>query len=210
MTKGVKLILFGVLTVASLTLALPFTPLRKSFSGITSKKINTAFNKMGVDFNEPIKNARFITKARSYKIAGLNVNVIKNLKRTTNPESVYSKSNSLKNSGIYSIDKNNDENTSTEGTANIPSFLTTPNDKIKNKTGLKSKGLTPGPIDLTKGTLAKPQAGKLYSANQGGGATPGVDPTIPPPSLPIGDGMYALLIFAAIFATLKIKNSISI
>lgn len=211
MKKSLNLVLIGVLTIASLLLTLPFTPLRNSFSGITSKYIDNTVAKMGVDFNGQIKNARLVTKSRSYKIAGINTDVTTNSKKTTNSGSAYSESNPLKNSGNYSIDANNESNTSKGGaTGAIISFAATSDKNSKNKTGIKTNGFTSISSDLTlKGTITKPQTGKPYAVNEGG-THPGVDPTDPPPSLPVGDGLNSLLIFAAIFAAFKIKNSLSI
>lgn len=209
MKKSLNLVLIGVLTIASLLLTLPFTPLRNSFSGITSKYIDNTVAKMGVDFNGQIKNARLVTKARSYQIAGLNATGTTNLKRATKSGSAYSDSNPLINSGNYTIGTNNESNTSKgSATGAIASFSGTSDKNSKNKTVTKTNGFTSISTDLIlKGTVTKPQTGKPYAANEGG-THPGVDPA--PPSLPVGDGLNSLLILAAIFAAFKIKNSLSI
>lgn len=207
MNKSINLILIGVLTVASLLLALPFTPLRNSFTGITSKYIDNAVAKMGVDFNGQIKNARLLTKKRSYQITGLNVNENTNSRRKIISNGQNRESNTGENSGNY-IGTSNESNASKRsGVSGITSFSTASSKYSKNKTGIKTNGFTSISTDLTlKGTITKPLAGKPYAANEGG-THPGVDPTDPPPSLPIGDGLNSLLILAAIFAAFKIKNS---
>lgn len=212
MNKSINIILIGVLTVASLLLALPFTPLRNSFSGITSQYIDNAVAKMGVDFSGQIKNARLVTKARSYQVAGLEANG-QILKKRINSASDYSGLNANGNTVNYSFNANTDRNSTTKnatGGGSIASFSTSSNKKSKNKTGLKpiefistSTGLT------TKGKPTTLQAGKTYAEDEGG-THPGLDPLDPPPSLPIGDGLNSLLIFAAIFAAFKIKNSFGI
>lgn len=212
MNKSTNMILIGVLTIASLLLALPFTPLRNSFSGITSKYIDNTVSKMGVDFSGQIKNARLVTKSRSYKVAGLDVNG-QITKKRINPTTDYNGVNAIGNSANYSFNANTDKN-STSKNANIGgglSAISASSDKnSKDKTKLKAIGFNSTSIDLTlKDKPTTLQAGKTYAENQGG-THPGLDPLDPPPSLPIGDGLNSLLVLAAIFAALKIKNSFSV
>lgn len=205
MNKILYLILIGVLTVASLLLALPFTPLRNSFSGITSKYIDNVVTKMGVDFSDQIKNARLVTKAQSYHVTGLDANGQK-IKRRINSASDNS---GMNDKGNYSINSNSNRNSTTQNATgrDIASFSTSLNKNTKNITDIKTIGFSSSTTDLTlKGNLTTLQAGSAYTADEGG-THPGLDPLDPPPSLPIGDGLNSLLIFAAIFSALKIKNS---
>jgi len=209
MSKSINLILIGVLTIASLLLALPFTPLRNSFSGITSKYMDNAVAKMGVDFSGQIKNARLVTKSRAYQVAGLEANE-QRIKKRINSASDYNGLNPNGNAVNYSFNSNTDRNSTTKsasGGGGIASISTSSNKKSNDKTGLKPIEFISTSTDLTtKGKPTTLQAGKTYAENEGG-THPGLDPLDPPPSLPVGDGLNSLLILAAIFAAFKIKNS---
>ncbi|NDP20762.1 MAG: hypothetical protein GZ091_06750 [Paludibacter sp.] len=214
MRKSVNIVLIGALTIVSLLLALPFTPLRDSFSGITTKHIENAATKMGVDFNSQIKNARKVTNSRSYDIAGIDINKNTTAKKGNNPTNNYIGSNKLQNSGSYITGTANEKEITSGYTIGGNFGTYSANSKKTTKTILDafSPGFKSTTTDLTgTGTgISKPKAGQTYSPNEGG-THPGVDPTNPPlASLPIGDGLNSLLILAAIFAAFKIKNSLSI
>jgi hypothetical protein len=211
MKKSINLMLIGVLLVASLLLALPFTPLRKSFNGITSKYIDNAVTKMGVDFSEQLKNARTITKSRSYPVSGLEVGNGLASKASTNSNADFSGMNSAANSGNYSIVANDNKNSNNSGIAGgIGGFSANMNNKNKKTNGVKaiSFGSPSGDLSLN-GTTTSPKSAGAYAEGEGG-THPGLDPNNPPPSLPIGEGANILLVLAALFGIWKIKNSIRI
>ena len=66
MKKSINYVLIGALTVVSLILAFPFTPLRNSFTGVTSKATDKALSTIGVDLDAKLKNARMISKSHQY------------------------------------------------------------------------------------------------------------------------------------------------
>jgi len=179
MKKGINIVVLGVLTVVSVILALPFTPLRNSFKGVATNAADKALTSMGVDFNGKIKNARMIAGSHQY-------------------EGVY----------YYTIAENLGKNQSSNGMlADLGQLNTSKNGNrvvsasIRGFVSISSNVKTSNSSSGT-GTITK-QSGNAQNDGTGGGTHPGVDPTPPLGSLALGNGFVCLFAFALGYVGLK-------
>ena len=215
MKKSINIVLIGVLTVVSILLALPFTPLRNSFKGVTGNVADKALTSMGVDFKGKLKNARQISSAHQYEAANMNLGLTVDSKSriisydVNNVSGIsldgYNTNNLSVNekSGNTAIGLNSTYSGSGRNTANSPKgiggFVA-----IQTKAGSVSTTNT-----VSGGVKQSETAGSVRQAGHGGpppeelggGGTP-------PPSLPIGNGTGFLLMLAVAFATWKVRRSL--
>jgi len=212
MKKSINIVLIGVLTVASIILALPFTPLRNSFKGVTSSAADKALSSMGVDLKGKILNARQISAAHQYEASNMNLGLIVDSKgkvvksdnyvSTGFPQDGYNLNNLNSNgksgntNGINSTFSGSGRSSS-KSSQSVGGFVS-----ISTKLG-----------NTTTSTLggSTKQSGNAQNNGTGGGTHPGVDPTPTPdplPSLPIGNGTVFLISLAILFGTWKVKRSI--
>ena len=213
MKKNINIVLIGVLTVASIILALPFTPLRNSFKGVTSNAADKALSSFGVDLKGKISNARKISSAQQYEVNNLNLGLI-----VDNKGKVV-KSDGYVNSGIsqdgYNMNylSTNDKSVSSNGTNSGFSSSTKNTSNSSQKVGgfvsISTK------LDNSTNTSNPTGGGTKQSDNgqnngTGGGTHPGVDPPGfgPSPSLPLGNGTAIMLLLAFVFGTWKARKLI--
>ncbi|GEM_PF-3278109 len=216
MKKRINILLIGVLTVASIILALPFTPLRNSFKGVTSNAADKALTSLGVDLKGKIKNARQISNAHQYEASNMDFGLIVDSKgrivksvnfasvsfspNAYNPNILNSTEKSGNTSGLNPV-YSTSEKTSTNSTQSFGGFV-----PIQSKSG----GLTTNSSTLAAGEQSI-NAGTSAGVRQGGHSTPPPPGegggTPPPPSLPIGNGSGFLFLLAIVFGTWKTRKS---
>ena len=213
MKKNINFVLIGVLTIVSLILALPFTPLRSSFQGISGDAVNKAFASIGVDWRGKIQNARKVSYSYQNEASGLSLITI-----DTRTKMVKLKKGSGSGGGSDEYAVNIANNGSDVGSAVglTGSFATsgiissTSEDKqsitgggaisFSTKTGSGSN------TTLTQGSTALQGTVRVPIGN-GGGAHPGEDPnTPPPPCLPLGSGTGILLSLVGFFGIWKVRK----
>ena len=218
MKKNINIVLIGVLTVASIILALPFTPLRNSFKGVTSNAADKALTSLGVDLKGKIINARQISAAHQYETSNMNLGLIVDSKGRVVKSNNYRYTNLSQDS----YNPNNFTEILKSGNINgIKSSFGGSGSKILNSSqSVKDIVLIPTKLGAT--TVQTSQTGMTTkeSTSQtdgtGGGVRQGVHggPTPEegtggiPPSLPIGNGTLFLLSLAILYGTWKIKSSI--
>lgn len=208
MKKSLNLVLIGILTVASLLLALPFTPLRTSFSATTLNYVDNTLMKMGVDFKGKIKNSGLSVKARQYKATGYDFIGSETFRTRTAVTTTNSDSYNTNPIGSPTYNVSKASKTETTASANgvgVGGFgLTTSSSgkKQKNNTpGIKDIGINPITNSLaintvTGGSTAPRQKATNYSPSKVG-THPGLDPI---GTLPVGDGL-SIMLFMAICVT---------
>ena len=194
MKKGINIVVLGVLTVVSVILALPFTPMRNSFKGVTTNVADKALTSMGVDLNDKIRNARLIAKSHayeSYNFINDGTSGNKNMRQET-----YSGFNSLQSDGKY-YKEANQQNVGIPGDLSTASVsdrknVTQVDGFVSVSTKMTSENSTSSNGGSTK------QSGKAYN----NGSEGGVDPT-PLPSLPLGNGFVFLFSLALVYVSFK-------
>ena len=202
MKKGINIVVLGVLTVASVILALPFTPLRNSFKGVATNAADKALTSIGVDLNGKIRNARLIAKSHVYESYNF-IEVGANGKKSMQMES-YSGLKGLQSDGLYNLSANKE---ATQNNSGINADLSIASGSArKNVTQMGgfvsvSTKLTSENASNTIGGSTK-QSGNADNNGSGGGTHPGVDPT-PPPSLPLGNGFLCLFSLALVYVGFK-------
>ena len=211
MKKSINIVLIGVLTVASIILALPFTPLRNSFKGVTSNAADKALASMGVDLKGKIMNARQISAAHQYEASNMNLGLIVDSKgRVVNANNYGSVGFS---SDGYNL--NNSANTEKTTNANGVNSSFSGSGKSSSKSNQSAGGFVSISTQLSNNTGkalggSTKQSGNAQNNGTGGGTHPGVDPTPSGggalPSLPIGNGTLFLLALAAVFGTMKARK----
>lgn len=198
MKKGVNIVILGVLTVASIILALPFTPMRNSFKGVTANAADKVILKMGVDLDKKIKNARFIAKSHQYNVIDFNI-VDMETRSKTNTDPSYSGMNGMLNDGTYgalTLTKEGKVSGIGGGGGALAfggSRNTTNGGGGGDFVAISSK-LTSA--DGTPVSNPTKQNGNSQNNGTGGGTHPGVDPVDIPPTLPVGNGVIYLLFLA--------------
>lgn len=199
----------GVLIIVSLLLALPFRPLRNSFPEIISNTVGEASKIAGFSMSENFKNGRQIVRSRQLEAFGLDVNPFsgkKNRVRSTNVDML--NNNTYAYSGSLQKENTNSKSGGNEGSG--ISFSKSSNG-FKNSSGIRKVGSISTTVNRTNnsstvGTKTLQAATKQTYDSGLGGTHPGLDPETPIPSLPLGDGTAALLIFGLIFGVLKTKK----
>lgn len=199
----------GVLTVASLLLVLPFTPLRNSFPEKISNSFNDASASVGFNMSGKLKNGRQIVRSRQLESFSFDVNTFsgkKNSVRNSNFDML--NNNAYAYSGYLKKETGDSKSRGNEGSG--ISFSKRSNGS-QNSSGVQKVSLTPTPVNKTNntstvGTKTLQGATKQTYDTGLGGTHPGLDPEAPIPSLPMGDGTAALLIFGMVFGILKIKK----
>jgi len=214
MKKSINIVLIGVLTVVSILLALPFTPLRNSFKGVTGNVADKALTSLGVDFKGKLKNARQISSAHQYEAANMNLGLTVDSKGriisydVNNVSGIsldgYNTNNLSVNekSGNTAIGLNSTYSGSGRNTANSPKG-------IGGFVAIQTKAGSVSTTTLAGGVKQSEIAGSVRQAGHGGPAPEeqgGTPP--PPPSLPIGNGTSFLLMLAVAFATWKVRRSL--
>ena len=210
MKKSINIVLIGVLTVASIILALPFTPLRNSFKGVTSTAADKALSSLGVDLNGKIKNARQISAAHQYEAT--NMLIVDNKGRVINSGTYGINSGVIYdnyNMGSFSTNRNSG-NSSVGGLANFGAgssrnSANAANQGIGGFVAITTKLGTTNQTTNQAGTTTTKQSANGDNNGTGGGTHPGVDPT-PPPSLPLGNETSILLVFLGLFGIWKAKS----
>jgi len=206
MKKRNSFILFGVFTVASIILSIPFTPLRVSTKGDTGNLIEKTLASSGVDLYSKFKTARSIAKVQQYELTGLDIPMNERSKK------------GVTESGEYTNKKGNqaDENylpgslTETQRKSN-PAL----DDQMVFSGSIKglanNSGSPSGKLLVSSSNSTSPQGSsnpqkttkQNYSSGQGG-THPGLDPNSsdgdPLGNLPVGDGWLFLLILCAGYA----------
>ncbi|MEI8271464.1 MAG: hypothetical protein WCG08_02460 [Paludibacter sp.] len=217
MKKRINILLIGVLTVASIILALPFTPLRNSFKGVTSNAADKALTSLGVDLRGKIKNARQISDAHQYEASNMDLGLIVDSKgrivKSVNFSSVSYSADAYNANILNSTDKsgnssrlnsayNASEKTSTSSSQGFGGFV-----PIQSKSGgstTNSSALAAGEQSVNAGTSnGVRQSGHAGPPPGEGGGTP------PPPSLPLGDGTTILLVLISLVGIWKAKSVIA-
>ncbi len=218
MKKSLNIVLIGVLAIASIILALPFTPLRNSFKGVTSNLTDQAMTAMGVDLNGKIKNARLVSKAHQYEVSDNDLAVNVDSKGRVIKSSTYSNNFSgISDGSMYSASEMIMNNKNSEGNSGAGAGLGLGIGGSKQSSTGSSQGIG-GFVAVsaklgTTATTTTPNGGTTkQGANgdnngTGGGTHPGVDP---PgfPSLPIGNGTSSMLIFALAFGIWKMRKTL--
>jgi len=218
MKKSTTIILLCVLTVASLLLALPFTPLRISFKSTAGNYINDAIKGLGVDFNGKIKKARLIAKAHQLEGIGLDISTVNDGNHRISAEGSYSGMNqngSLQISGAYGNKNQNQPEGNYAG--GVAGFGLTSSGKSSGNSSTQSGGFVSISSNLASanGTTSRQGVTKQSYSPEKGGTHPGVDPTGNGPSpspmgtLPIGNGNLILFFFALVLASIKAKRIIT-
>jgi len=205
MKKGINIVILGVLTVASVILALPFTPLRNSFQGVATNAANQALTSMGVDLNVKFKTARLIARTHQYDIVDFTLENAGSSGRKFS-ESAYSGMNRSFSDGTYSaFNVNKDGTHAGGGSADLA--IASAGKGSKSGSGSQGGGFVSINTKLnsthtnTGGTTK--QNANTDNNGTGGGTHPGVDPLNPLGSLPVGDGIYLLLLLIAGYSGIK-------
>jgi len=206
MKKGINIVILGVLTVASVILALPFTPLRNSFTGVATSTADQAITSLGVDLNGKIKNARLVARTHQYEVLDFGIDNMSGKNRKISG-AFYNNGNGLMGDGTYnaiglSLDKNKRASSGADGSMGMISGE-------QKSDGSTSQNFTFVGISSKLGTTSTggtvKQSGNAQNDGTGGGTHPGVDPIIPP-SLPLGNGFMCLFSFAIIYVGFKKWN----
>jgi len=204
MKKGINIVVLGVLTLVSVILALPFTPLRSSFKGVATNAADKALTSFGVDLNGKIQSARLIAKSHEYESNNFIVedkNVTKYMR-----QGKYSELKGLPTDESYIVSAKQE---ASQPNAGMPGELSAPVSARSNVT--KMGGFVAVSIKMTAQNKSTSTDGSTKQNGNGqnngtGGAThPGVDPT-PLPSLPLGNGFLCLLSLALIYVSFKEWN----
>jgi len=201
MRKSINIVLIGVLALAGIILALPFTPLRSSFSNVTTKYTAQVFSSMGIDLNGKVNKARKIAGNHQYEVTSFELSVLNNVNKSVKG-GAGSSMNELE-SGTYSASLQNLEkitgnsgfssnNLSFNGYKRSGSSGNVNNGIASNFSKSTSKNSSGG------GTVKQSSNGD--SNGTGGGTHPGVDPI---GNLPVGDGITFLFILAVGYLGLK-------
>ena len=204
MKKGINIVILGVLTVISVILALPFTPLRNSFQGVASNAANQALTSMGIDLNGKFKNARLIARTHQYDLVDFAL-VNAGSKGRKFSENAYSGMNRQFADGTYSaFNLNKDKSPAGGGSGDLA--FASGGKGSKSGSGAQMGGYVSINTKLNS-THANSGGTTKQNANTdnngtGGGTHPGVDPN-PLGSLPIGDGLSLLLVLIAGYAGIK-------
>lgn len=199
MKKGINIIVLGVLTVVSVILALPFTPLRNSFKGVTTNAADRALTSMGVDMNRKIRNARLIARSHEYESYNFIIDGSNGKKYVR--QNFYSGTTDLQANGLYVLSTENDNRQNFSGMN--PSLLS---GSVRKK-NISSKmnelaTVTTNPNSQTSNNGSKRQNANSDNNGSGGGTHPGVDP-MPLPSLPLGNGFLAFFSLALAYVIFK-------
>lgn len=214
MKKNINFVLIGVLTIASIILALPFTPLRNSFQGISGDAVNKAFASIGVDWNGKIQNARKVSYSYQNEAIGLSLITI-----DTRTKMIKLKKSGSSGGGSdeYAVNIANNGSDVRSAVGLTGSFATS---GIISSTSEDKQSITGGgAISFStktgsdgKTTLTQNGTTSLQSTNgdhngTGGGTHPGEDPnTPPPPCLPLGSGTGILLSLVGAFGIWKVRK----
>ena len=199
MRKSVNIIVLGVLTVVSVILALPFTPLRNSFKGVTTNAADKALTSMGVDLNGKIRNARLIARSHEYESYNFIIDGSNGKKHVR--QNFYSGTTDLQADGLYVLSTENDNRQNFSGMN--PSLLSS---SVRKK-NISSKMNELATVTTNPNSQASNNGSKRQNANSdnngsGGGTHPGVDP-MPLPSLPLGNGFLAFFSLAIVYVIFK-------
>ncbi len=213
MKKNINIVLIGVLTIASIILALPFTPLRNSFQGITGDAMNKAFASIGVDWRGRIQNARKISYSYQSEASALSLISIETRTKITKLRKGGSSGSAADD---YMISYGNNGNDVRSAVGLTGSFATS---GIVSSTSEDKQSITGDAVSFSskvsgnsQTTLTQSGTTSLQSTNgdhngTGGGAHPGVDPnTPPPPCLPLGNGTTILLSLVGLFGVWKARR----
>ncbi len=204
MKKGINIVVLGVLTVVSVILALPFTPLRNSFKGVATNAADKALTSLGVDLNGKIRNARMIAKSHEYEAYNFNIDGV-NAKGKYSRSASYAGLNGLHADGSYNL---SDEKEEAHINSGMPGDLSMASGSGRNKAS-QMGGFVPVSSKLTLENASSSTGGSTKQNantdnNGSGGAThPGVDPSGSLPSLPLNNGFLCLLSFALVYVSLK-------
>lgn len=208
-----KIILFCVLTVASLLLALPFTPLRSSFKSTAGKYADEAIKGLGVDFKGQIRNARFIARAHQYEVTGLDISPVNNGNHSVSSGGSYSGMNRNGSGGISGNYKYENQHEGNSGGIGGGTGITSSGKSSSSSSEVQGGGFASMSSNITSANGSTTRQGttkQSYSPGQGG-THPGLDPTGSQPlgTLPIGNGTNPLLAFAIILTCIKAKRIIA-
>ena len=205
MKKGLIAIIIGVLTVVSLILALPVSPLRYSTKGVVNTYVDGVFSKIGIDINGKLNTARQITKSNQYEAFGFDLNSKKKNKidfsgnysninvNNSNGNSTGLLDMKTSNSKLSGIGSESDFSTSTSGNGSNA------NSSVQ-KIGFRSTSTT-----LENGNNKQDVTNKNYGLGQGG-THPGLDPQEQLGNLPLGDGTALMILFSFFFGFFKIRK----
>ncbi|MEI8272112.1 MAG: hypothetical protein WCG08_05775 [Paludibacter sp.] len=203
MKKGINIVVLGVLTVVSVILALPFTPLRNSFKGVATNAADKALTSLGVDLNGKIRNARMIAKSHEYEAYSFNINDM-NAKSKYSRSGLYAGLNGMHSDGSYNL---SDEKEAAHANSGMPGDLSTSSGSGRNNLS-KMGGFVSVSSRLTSENASSSTGGTTKQNantdnNGSGGAThPGGDPNALP-SLPLNNGFLCLLSFALVYVSIK-------
>ena len=209
MKRSINYVLIGALTVVSLILAFPFTPLRNSFTGVTSKATDKALSTIGVDLDAKLKNARQISKTHQYEVNSLDFAIKLDSKGRIIKSGLYKGMLRSSSDGTYyGADLLLNKNSSTsnlDGSIGVTSSKNSSGHSSATQGGFVSVSskLSTSKTNTTNGTTKQSANGD--NNGTGGGTHPGVDPT-PLPSLPIGNGTSFMLLLVALFGVWKMKK----
>ena len=219
MKKNINFVLIGVLTIASVILALPFTPLRNSFQGISGDAVNKAFASIGVDWNGKIQNARKASYSYQNEASGLSLISIE-----TNTKKVNLKKGGSSGGGgsdEYMVNAGDNGSDVRSAVGLTGSFATsgiiasTSEDQQSIVSGgaisYSAKAGSASNTTLTQTGSTTLQGSVRVPVPVGGGGThPGVDPNAPPtpctPTLPLGSGTGILLSLVGFFGIWKVRK----
>ncbi len=214
MEKSTKIIMIGVLTVASIIIALPFTPVRSSFKGVAGNLAEKALAGLGVDLNGKIMNARMIARVRGNDITGLDIAGLSDSKNGKFHQGTYSGMNGLQSNGSYqSTLINQKQNKGGGGMGDSP--LMSSSGKRGSDAGVSSGTgsiVASSPKSVQGGTTTTRKSANGATYSPGNGAThPGLDPSgsTPMGTLPAGNGLSFLLVMSLGYVGWKKKVSLS-
>ena len=209
MKKGLITIIIGVLTVVSLILALPVSPLRYSSQGVINTYVEGVFSKIGVDINGKMITARQITRSGQYDAFGLDLNKSDGKRKIGLSGNYSNLNNNLNNNYVGSLDLKI-SNSMASGMGADAGFSSSKSGKSSNanasvqKVGFRS--MSDNVVSTGNETATRQNATtKNYSTNQGG-THPGLDPDVQLGNLPIGDGTALMIIFSFFFGFFKIRK----
>jgi hypothetical protein len=209
MKKGMIIIVIGVLTVISLILALPFTPLRNSFNSVATNYVGITFAKIGIDFNGSLKNARTLTQSSQYNGFGINFNDKLSKKRNFRISGDYSAMNEDNQGSFYGLADFDRSKNKAGGIGDGLQFSALSGRSETSVSNISAKPLsfksTSGNLSTGDQTTTKQSAGGQTYTQDSGGTHPGLDPI---GNLPIGDGIGILLILSLVFGFIKDRKLI--
>ena len=218
MKKNINIVLIGVLTISSIILALPFTPLRNSFQGITGDAVNKVFASIGVDWRGKIVNARKLSYSYQSEASELSLISIETKSKASKLRKGGSAGGPSEDYMVSFGDNGNDVRSAVGLTGSFATsgiISSTSEDQQSIVGGAVSFSTKAGSASNT--TLTQSGSTSLQSSNgdnngTGGGTHPGVDPDtpptpcVPPPSLPMGNGTSILLSLVGIFSIIKARK----